>query len=101
MTTTPEDPARQAFSRRAFLKGASVAAVTGSVAGTLPAAAPRTAQVYGPGFHQIQLKVNGQVRDVSVEFGPKGRGVRVVNGVKTPASNPMARSASTLGSAHP
>ena len=66
MSSTPEDPARS-FSRRAFLKGASVAAVTGSVTGTLPAASPRTAEVYGPGNHQIQLKINGQLRDVTVE----------------------------------
>jgi aerobic-type carbon monoxide dehydrogenase small subunit (CoxS/CutS family) len=67
MSSTPEDPARLAFSRRAFLKGASVAAVTGSVAGTLTAASPKTAQVYGPGNHPIQLKINGELRDVSVE----------------------------------
>ena len=67
MSSTPEVPARLAFSRRAFLKGASVAAVTGSVAGTLTAASPKTAQVYGPGNHPIQLKINGQLQDVSVE----------------------------------
>ena len=67
MTTTPENPARVAFSRRAFLKGASVAAVTGSVAGELTAATPKTAQVFGPGNHEIQLKINGQLRDVMVE----------------------------------
>ncbi len=66
MSTRPKDP-RTAFSRRAFLKGASVAAVTGSVAGTVTAAEPKTAEVYGPGNHQIQLKINGQVRDVMVE----------------------------------
>ena len=66
MSTRPKDP-RTAFSRRAFLKGASVAAVTGSVAGTVTAAEPKTAEVFGPGNHQIQLKINGQVRDVMVE----------------------------------
>ncbi len=66
MSTRPKDP-RTAFSRRAFLKGASVAAVTGSVAGTVTAAEPKTAEVYGPGNHQIQLKINGQLRDVMVE----------------------------------
>ncbi len=66
MSTRPKDP-RTAFSRRAFLKGASVAAVTGSVTGTVTAAEPKTAEVFGPGNHQIQLKINGQVRDVMVE----------------------------------
>jgi aerobic-type carbon monoxide dehydrogenase small subunit (CoxS/CutS family) len=66
MSTRPKDP-RTAFSRRAFLKGASVAAVTGSVAGTVTAAEPKTAEVFGPGNHQIQLKINGQLRDVMVE----------------------------------
>ncbi len=66
MSTRPKEP-RTAFSRRAFLKGASVAAVTGSVAGTVTAAEPKTAEVFGPGNHQIQLKINGQVRDVMVE----------------------------------
>jgi xanthine dehydrogenase YagT iron-sulfur-binding subunit len=31
------------------------------------AAEPKTAEVFGPGNHQIQLKINGQLRDVMVE----------------------------------
>ena len=69
MTDTPDDP--RTFSRRSFLKGASAAAVAGSVATNLTPAAgtvPKTgAKTYGKGTHRITLQVNGTKRTVEVE----------------------------------
>ena len=63
------DGAPGTFSRRAFLKGASVAAVTTSVA---TAATPETAarqqdKRLDTGTHEITLQINGSARKVTVE----------------------------------
>jgi xanthine dehydrogenase YagT iron-sulfur-binding subunit len=66
MTSNP--PGRAAFSRRAFLQGASVAAVAGTAAADAVAGAlPRKPEVYGPGEHEIRLRVNGEARLLKVE----------------------------------
>jgi aerobic-type carbon monoxide dehydrogenase small subunit (CoxS/CutS family) len=67
--STSNDPDRAAFSRRAFLKGASAAAVTSAAAG---AAAAQIAQApkpetFAPGEHEVALLVNGQRRLVKIE----------------------------------
>ena len=62
-----------AFSRRAFLKGASIAAVGGVAAAESPAAAPSNRRraggstIYAAGRHELTLTVNGEDRKVSVE----------------------------------
>jgi aerobic-type carbon monoxide dehydrogenase small subunit (CoxS/CutS family) len=69
MTSSPHDPGRRDFSRRTFLKGASVAAVATGAVGAVDVA-PRVAdkpEVFGLGEHEIQLQVNGQRRIVKVE----------------------------------
>ncbi|MGE3175221.1 MAG: (2Fe-2S)-binding protein [Planctomycetota bacterium] len=73
MTSSPHD--RSAFTRRAFLKGASVAAVTGAGATAAtaaattaaPAGAPPEPRAFGPGEHRIELRINGGTREVMVE----------------------------------
>jgi xanthine dehydrogenase YagT iron-sulfur-binding subunit len=67
--TRPQDPEPSAFSRRAFLKGASVAAVAGTAAGVATAAtgAPVKPEIFGPGEHEIRLNINGQSKLLKVE----------------------------------
>ncbi len=67
MTRDPEAPSP--FSRRAFLKGASVAAVTGSIAQNLAAApeAGRASRTFGTGSHELTLRINGAERKLVVE----------------------------------
>jgi len=72
MTREVEDPHGSAFSRRAFLKGASVAGIAGATASAATAAGKtllgrRKPEVFGPGEHEIQLKINGKQRLVKVE----------------------------------
>ncbi len=55
-----------AFSRRAFLKGASAAAVT-SAAATAANDAPREPLTYGKGSHDIALQLNGKEHKLAVE----------------------------------
>ncbi|MCB9886846.1 MAG: (2Fe-2S)-binding protein [Planctomycetes bacterium] len=64
----PDGPRRSGFSRRSFLKGSAAASVAGAglVAATEPLA-PRKPETYGPGEHEIKLRVNGQDRLVKVE----------------------------------
>jgi len=64
---TPRVPDGAGFTRRSFLKGASVAAVTGGAAAQ--AIAPPTERVvrFGPGLHELTLKINGEARKVRVE----------------------------------
>lgn len=66
MRHPPEDGTPPTFSRRAFLKGASAAAVTGTVPGALPTA-PSGPTSYAPGSHAITLSVNGGERRLEVE----------------------------------
>jgi xanthine dehydrogenase YagT iron-sulfur-binding subunit len=57
-----------AFSRRAFLKGASAAAVTSAAATAATANdAPREPLTYGKGSHDIALQVNGKEQKLAVE----------------------------------
>jgi aerobic-type carbon monoxide dehydrogenase small subunit (CoxS/CutS family) len=69
MTPSPHDPGRRDFSRRTFLKGASVAAVATGAVGAAETRARGTdkPEVFGLGEHEIQLQVNGQRRIVKVE----------------------------------
>lgn len=64
MAKTPPD--RAAFSRRAFLQGASAAAVVGTAPAASPTAPPKP-EVFGPGEHEIRLSINGASRLVKVE----------------------------------
>ncbi len=65
--SAPHDP-KNGWSRRSFLKGTAAASVAGAglVAATEPAAPPAPAS-FGPGEHEIQLRINGQSRAVKVE----------------------------------
>ena len=63
---SPRDDA-QRFSRRAFLKGASVAAATSSLAPSVTAAGSTEPRSFGPGQHKITLLINGKSSDVEVE----------------------------------
>jgi aerobic-type carbon monoxide dehydrogenase small subunit (CoxS/CutS family) len=62
-------PSPTSFSRRSFLKGASLAAVAGVVADRAsPAPGTRPGgTTYGPGSHELELVVNGEKRKVAVE----------------------------------
>lgn len=62
----PRDDA-QRFSRRSFLKGASVAAATSTLASSVAAAHTSPVREFGPGDHTIVLDVNGKTREVVVE----------------------------------
>ena len=68
---TPTGSEPPAFSRRAFLKGASIAAVGGTVGNELVAGAatkdPNAVRTLGEGQHQLTLTVNGQQRTLDVE----------------------------------
>ncbi len=75
--TRPDDPRPGAFSRRSFLKGASVAAVGGAAPVAAAAIAaesraqdprrPAGPEVFGPGEHEIRLLINGEARLLKVE----------------------------------
>jgi xanthine dehydrogenase YagT iron-sulfur-binding subunit len=57
-----------AFSRRAFLKGASAAAVTGAAAtAATHARGPVELETFAPGTHAIALQVNGKEQKLAVE----------------------------------
>lgn len=64
--TAPNDPPK-GFSRRSFLKGSAAASVAGSGLATAAGTAPRGPVTFGPGDHEITLRVNGQERKVTVE----------------------------------
>ncbi len=55
------------FSRRAFLKGASAAAVAGQLGAVPRPAGGRGGRTFEPGLHEIELRVNGAARQLSVE----------------------------------
>jgi aerobic-type carbon monoxide dehydrogenase small subunit (CoxS/CutS family) len=60
-------PRPSAFSRRSFLKSSAAAGLAGATVG---AAAPILAgkpETFGPGEHEIQLRINGQNKIVKVE----------------------------------
>ncbi|GDY01581.1 hypothetical protein LBMAG49_09100 [Planctomycetota bacterium] len=64
----PDEPERRGFSRRAFIKGASVAAVTSAgVAAANLAQAPQEPKSFAIGEHEVELKINGQQRKLKVE----------------------------------
>ena len=67
MSMNPSDPAN--FSRRAFLKGASVAAVGGTVGTefTKGAGLGTKSRDLDKGSHEITLQVNGSTRTLKVE----------------------------------
>ena len=70
MTSPPHGPEqRSAFSRRAFLKGASLAAVGGTVGNELVAGVDteRRIRTIGQGLHELTLNVNGRERKLQVE----------------------------------
>ena len=70
MHSTPHDHDGAGFSRRSFLKGASVAAAAQTVAATSVAAATATKSRvtrFSPGLHEVTLKINGNGRKVQVE----------------------------------
>ena len=67
MHSTPHAPFGADFSRRSFLKGASVAAVAGTSAAAADTATPSRVTRFGPGLHEITLKVNGAARKTQVE----------------------------------
>ena len=64
--TKPPDPAR-GVSRRSFLKGSAIAGVAGSGLAGIAATPPREPQSFGPGEHEITLRVNGSDRKLAVE----------------------------------
>ena len=70
MSVPPDDVSR-GFSRRSFLKGASVAAVATSGAAASAAAGPARladeATRIGPGEHEVELQLNGAPTKVLVE----------------------------------
>ncbi|GAB4140831.1 MAG: hypothetical protein Fur0037_07450 [Planctomycetota bacterium] len=68
MSKTPRDPGRPVFSRRAFLQGASAAAVVSSAAARTAGAADGPER-FPPGEHEIELRVNG--RKVAVKVEPR------------------------------
>ncbi|MEM7203883.1 MAG: (2Fe-2S)-binding protein [Planctomycetota bacterium] len=57
------------FSRRAFLKGASAAALAPQplVADSGTSATPREGATFAPGLHEIELRINGAAAKVKVE----------------------------------
>ncbi|MHC5064332.1 MAG: (2Fe-2S)-binding protein [Planctomycetota bacterium] len=67
MTMNPSDPAN--FSRRAFLKGASVAAVGGTVGTEFSKGAglDKKSRALDTGSHAITLEVNGSKQELKVE----------------------------------
>lgn len=73
MTAKPSDPGN--FSRRAFLKGASAAAVGGTVTGEFTRGAELDSKSnrfgkgnsFGKGSHEIILSVNGERRSLQIE----------------------------------
>lgn len=61
-------PSNQAFSRRDFLKGASVAVSSGLLAAEKgKAAPPESAAIHGPGAVPVTLRVNGKSHKMSLE----------------------------------
>ena len=68
MSRSPLGPEHEGFSRRAFLKGASAAAVgSAAIGATQPESKPRDAEVLGPGEHEISLTINGANKKLKVE----------------------------------
>lgn len=69
--SVPPDDVTRGFSRRSFLKGASVAAVaTGGVAAAAGPAAAGAADEpsrFGPGAHEVELQLNGTATKLQVE----------------------------------
>ena len=61
--TVPPD---RGFSRRSFLKGSAAAGVATTGLATAPAA-PAGPTTFGPGLHEIELRINGTARKVEVE----------------------------------
>lgn len=61
-------PKRRGLSRRSFLKGSAVASAgAGLTAAPAIATGPQGPQSFGPGAHEIALKINGQDKTVTVE----------------------------------
>jgi len=71
MTVPPDskkaDP-QKGFSRRSFLKGSAAASVaTAGLGAAAHAAAPRGPDTFGPGEHEITLRINGKEQKLKVE----------------------------------
>ena len=66
---SPPDESRRGLSRRDFIKGTSLAVSTGVLVGEelLKAHAPAAGKVVGPGPVPITLRINGQLRNLTVE----------------------------------
>ncbi|MCA8974228.1 MAG: 2Fe-2S iron-sulfur cluster binding domain-containing protein [Planctomycetes bacterium] len=65
--THPHDPAK-GLSRRTFLKGTAIAsAATTGLGAAVPAISPPEPEAFGPGTHEIQLRINGKARQLEVE----------------------------------
>jgi len=65
--TVPPDP-QSGFSRRSFLKGSAAAGIaTTGIAVAAPAVLPRRPETFGPGEHEIALRINGKDQKVKVE----------------------------------
>ena len=62
--TVPPD---RGVSRRSFLKGSAVAGVATTGLTAAAAAAPAGPVTFGPGLHEIELRINGKARKVAVE----------------------------------
>lgn len=63
----PRELSKQGFSRRDFLKGASVAVSSGLLTAEKAKAAPPEAAIQGPGAVAITLRVNGRIRKLNLE----------------------------------
>ena len=58
----------QGFSRRSFLKGTAAASAAGAgLTAASPALARAKPEVFGPGEHEIQLRINGKATHLEVE----------------------------------
>lgn len=65
--TKPSEPGPNALSRRAFLKGASVAAVGSAAVAATVQQPPAEPEAFAPGSHRVALSINGERREVEVE----------------------------------
>ena len=62
----PTDP-RRGLSRRSFLKGTAVASAGAGLTAASQTTAPPAPETFGPGEHEIALKINGADRKVKIE----------------------------------
>jgi xanthine dehydrogenase YagT iron-sulfur-binding subunit len=67
--SSPADESKRGLSRRDFIKGTGLAVSTGVLVGEelLKAHAPRAGRVVGPGPVRVTLRINGRLRNLTVE----------------------------------